>query len=88
LPAVDVFKAEVLERDFDAFGRLAKERVLAARARRVMLREVGREETTRDAGPRAVEVEGALRTPASTATYHLKLTCISSVHQSVTGVIN
>jgi len=75
LPAVDLLKAEVLERDLDSLERLAEERVLAARVGRVVLRVVGREEPAGDARPRAVEVVRALGTPASTSSHYIELTC-------------
>ena len=49
LPAVDLLKAEVLERDLDSLERLAEECVLAASAGRVVLRVAGREEPAGDA---------------------------------------
>jgi len=76
LPAVDLLEAEVLKRDLDALRWLAEERVLAVSIWRIVLRVVGREKPARDARPGAVEVVGALRTPASTASYNLELTCV------------
>jgi len=76
LPAVDLLEAEVLKRDLDSLERLAEERVLAARAGRVVLRVAGRKEPAGDARPRAVEVVGALRAVASTASHYVELTCI------------
>jgi len=79
LPAVNLLKAEILERDLNAFWRFAEERVLTAGRRRVVLRVVRREEPAGDARSRAVEVVSALRTPASTASHHLKLTYLAII---------